>query len=112
MIDWFYSDPRTAGFVTGVTRGRQKILEGAKTIVDTSNRFRVVRDVVCDDFMQFESLLDVKQVRSRLAAACGASPSASLSIPVRGHGHPAASRAPSQEVAKTWAGARPLFAAR
>ena len=68
MIEWFYSDPMIAGFVTGVTRGRQKYLEGAKTIVDTSNRFRVVRDVVCDDFMHLWRPLGAKQLPSRLAA--------------------------------------------
>ena len=51
MIDWFYSDPVRTGFWTGVRNGRQKFLEGAKTIVRTSNRFRVVTDVVYDDFM-------------------------------------------------------------
>ena len=33
-----------------------------------SNRFRVVSDVVGDDFMQFGRRTDVKQVPSRLAA--------------------------------------------
>ena len=69
MIAWFYS---VARIWTGVTTSDQQILEGTKTIVDTSNRFRVVSDVVCDDFMQYENLLDVEQVPSRLAAPCGA----------------------------------------
>ena len=50
-----------------VTRGKQKKIEVHKTIVDTSNRFRVVGDVVCDDFMQFGRLLVAERVPSRLA---------------------------------------------
>ena len=87
MIGWFYSDPVRIGFASLVTRGWQKSLEGGKTVVDASNRFRVVSNVVCDDFMQYENLLDVEQVPSCLAAPCGASPSTR----VRGHGHTAAS---------------------
>ena len=81
MIGWIYS---VAGARSGVTRGRQKFLEGAKTIVDASNRFRVVSNVVCDDFMQFGSPLGAEQVPARLMAPRGAS----SSIRVRGHGHP------------------------
>ena len=65
MIGWFYS---VAGFASLVTRGWQKKLEGGKTVVDASNRFRVVSNVVCDDFMIFGDSLSVKQVPSRLAA--------------------------------------------
>ena len=68
MIDWFYSDPVRSGFPTVVTTSYQNILEGTKTVVDTSNRFRVVSDVVCDDFMQFVKPLDAEQLPSRLAA--------------------------------------------
>ena len=32
MIGWIYSDPLHTGFGTGVTRGRQNFLEGAKKI--------------------------------------------------------------------------------
>ena len=67
MIDWFYSDPVRSGFPTVVTTSYQNILEGTKTVVDTSNRFRVVSDVVCDDFMQFVKPLDAEQLPSRLA---------------------------------------------
>ena len=66
----------------------QKNLEGTKTIVDTSNRFRVVGDVVCDDFMQFGRLLGAERVPARLAAPHEASPS----FRSRGHGEPAARR--------------------
>ena len=52
MVGWIYSDPIAIDFVTAVTAGVQKILEAGKTVVDASNRFRVVTDVVCDDFMQ------------------------------------------------------------
>ena len=45
-----------------------KILEGTKTVVDTSNHFRVVGDVVCNDFMQYVMSLDTEQLPSRLAA--------------------------------------------
>ena len=75
MIDWIYSDPVRTGLRSGVTRGCQKFLEGAKTIVDASNRFRVVSNVVCDDFVQSGKLLGVERVPSRLAAPRGASPS-------------------------------------
>ena len=51
-----------------MTRGHQKILVATKTIVGTSNRFRVVTDVVYDDFMQWERPLGVTRVPSRLAA--------------------------------------------
>ena len=63
MIDRFYS---VAGFWTGVTNDVQKFLLTSKTIVNASNRFRVVSNVVCGDFMQFGSLPDIKQVPSRL----------------------------------------------
>ena len=76
MIGWIYSDPLHTGFVTGVTRGRQNFLEGAKiflegakTIVGASNRPRVLTDVPCDDFMQLEGPLGVARVPSRLAAS-------------------------------------------
>ena len=65
MIGWFYS---VSWRVSGVTRGGQKILEGGKTILDTSNRFRVVTDVVCDDFMHSLRPLGAERVPSRLAA--------------------------------------------
>ena len=65
MIAWFYS---VARIPTGVTTSDQFFLEGTKTIVDTSNRFRVVGDVVCDDFMQFGRLLGAERVPARLAA--------------------------------------------
>ena len=81
-----YFDPWIVGFDTGVRRGHQKILEGTKTIVGVSNRFRVVTDVMYDDFMQFGKPLGVKQVPAPLAAPPGASPSFRL----RGRGHPAA----------------------
>ena len=84
MIGWIYS---VAGARSGVTRGRQKFIEGAKTIVDASNRFRVVSNVVCDDFVQSGKLLGVERVPSRLAAPRGTSPS-SL---VHRRGHPASS---------------------
>ena len=48
MIGWIYS---VAGFATLVTAG-QKILEAGKTVVVTSYRFRVVTDVVYDEFMK------------------------------------------------------------
>ena len=68
MIGWIYSDPVRIGLATGVTRGYQNFLEGTKTIVGTSNRFRVVTDVAYDDFMQLERPLGVARVPSRLAA--------------------------------------------
>ena len=52
-----------------------KKVEGTKTIVGTSNRFRVVTDVAYDDFMHLERPLGVARVPSRLAAP----PRASLS---------------------------------
>ena len=52
MIGWIYSDPPGVDFRTAVTAGGQNFLEGGKTVVVASNRFRVVTDVVCDDFMQ------------------------------------------------------------
>ena len=58
MIGSIYSDPVGIGFASGVTRGGQKSLEGGKTIVDTSNRFRVVTDVGHDDFVQLGRPLD------------------------------------------------------
>ena len=91
MIDLFYSDPRIAGFDTGVRRGHQIFLKGTKTIVGVSNRFRVVTDVMYDDFMQFQKSLDVVRHPPRLVAPLGAS----LTIRVRGHGHLAASRGPA-----------------
>ena len=93
MIGWIYS---VVGIWTGVTRGAQKSLEAPKTIVDTSNRFRAVSDVVCDDFMQFERHTDVKQVPSRLAA-----PSQVPLMPA--HGHPAAKpdRAPAYGIGRS-----------
>ena len=66
MIDWIYSDPVAVGFASGVTRGGQKILEGGKTIVGTSNRFRVVTDVGYGDFTQLGRALGVARVLSRL----------------------------------------------
>ena len=51
MIDWIYS---VARIWTGETGGEQIILEVSKTILDHSNRSRVVSDVVYDDFMQLE----------------------------------------------------------
>ena len=87
MIGWIYSDPIGAGSWRVVTLSYQKISEGTKTIVDTSNRCRVVSNVVCDDFMQLERPLGAEQLPSRLAAPCGASPSTR----VRGHSHPASS---------------------
>ena len=42
-------------------------LEGAKTIVGTSNRFRVVTDVGYDDFMQWERPMGVARVPSLAA---------------------------------------------
>ena len=98
MIDWIYCDPVRTGSRSGVTRGYQKFLEGTKTIVDASNRFRVVSNVVCDDFVQSGKLLGVERVPSRLAATRGASPSSQ----VREHGHPAAGLEPSHEVAKSY----------
>ena len=99
MIGWIYSDPVCAGFWTGGRTSYQKFVEHTKTIVDTSNRFRVVSDVVCDGFMQFESLLDVKQ-----APSCRARPhKASPSFPIRGHGQPAARRGLSHKVEKSCA---------
>ena len=65
MIGWIYS---VAGFYRGVTAAYQKKSEGTKTVVDTSNHFRIVSNVVCDDFMQLERLLGAEQVPSRLAA--------------------------------------------
>ena len=59
MIGGIYSDSVGVGSRTVVTAGRQFFLEGAKTIVDTSNRFRVVTDIMYDDFVQFEKFLDV-----------------------------------------------------
>ena len=67
MIGWIYSDSVGVGSRTVVTAGRQKI-EGAKTIVGASNRPRVLTDVPCDDFMQWERPLGVERVPSRLAA--------------------------------------------
>ena len=65
MIGWIYSVARLA---TVVTRGRQNFWEGAKTIVGSSNRFRVVTDVGYDDFMHSLRPLGAEQVPSRLAA--------------------------------------------
>ena len=65
MIDWMYS---VAGIWTGVTYDVQKFSVGSKTIVDTSNRFRVVSNIMCDDFMHLLRPLGAKQVPSRLAA--------------------------------------------
>ena len=67
MIGWIYSDPHWIGLATGVTRGGQKFWEGGKTIVGSSNRFRAVTDVGCDDFMQSGRLLGVARLPSRLA---------------------------------------------
>ena len=93
MIGRIYSVARLA---TGGTRGGQNILEGAKTIVGTSNRFRVVTDVVYDDFMQWERPLGVARVPSRLSATRRASSSSQVR-----DGHPAA-RLASHEVAKSY----------
>ena len=68
MIGWIYSDPVRIGLATVVRRGDQKKLEATKTLADTSNRFRVVSDIVYDDFMQWETPLGVEPVPSRLAA--------------------------------------------
>ena len=68
MIDWFYS---VAGFWTGVTNDVQKFLVTSKTIVNASNRFRVVSNVVCGDFMQFQST----QTSNKSLAPRGAVPS-------------------------------------
>ena len=54
MIGWIYSDPVRIGLRTGVRRDYQKCLEATKTFVDTSNRSRVVTDIMYDDFMQLE----------------------------------------------------------
>ena len=62
MIGWIYSDPDRIGLVSGVRRGGQKIVQVGKTVVGTSNRFRVVTDVVYDNFMQCERLLGVSRV--------------------------------------------------
>ena len=64
MIGWIYS---VAGSWRVVTLSYQKFSEGTKTIVDTSNRSRVVSNVVCDDFMQLERPLGAERVPSRLA---------------------------------------------
>ena len=69
MIGWIYSDSVGVGSRTVVTAGRQKKLEGAKTIVDTSNRFRVVTDIMYDDFVQFEKSLVTERVPSCLATS-------------------------------------------
>ena len=74
-MDWIYSDPVRIGFVTGVRRGGQNFLEGAKTIAGASNRHRVVADVLCGHCMQLERSLGVERVSSRLAATRGASSS-------------------------------------
>ena len=58
----------------GNARGA-KFSGGGKTIVELSNRFRVVSNVRCDMFMQFESPLGFKQVPSRLLRPRGATPS-------------------------------------
>ena len=68
MIDWVYSEPRIVDFDTVVTRAYQKISEPTKTILDTSNRSRVVTDVVGGDFMHSERLMSAKQVHPCLAA--------------------------------------------
>ena len=75
MIAWIYSDPEIVDFRTVVTPGGQKILKGGKTIVELSNRFRVDGNVMCDDFMQFESPPSAEQVPARLWTPRGASPS-------------------------------------
>ena len=65
-------------------------------VLDTSNRCRVVSDVVGDDSMQFGRRTDVKQAPSRLAA-----PSQVAMMPA--HGHPAAQpdRAPASGIARS-----------
>ena len=68
MIGWIYS---VSWLRSGVTRGGQKLLEGAKTIVDTSYCLRVVTEIVGDDFMQFERHLSIAGVPTRLAATRG-----------------------------------------
>ena len=98
MIGWIYSDPVRIGFRSGVTRDDQFFLEATKTFVDTSNRSRVVTDIMYDDFMQLERPLSVQRVPSRLAATRRASPSSQ----VREHGHPAARLEPSHQVAKSY----------
>ena len=83
MISWIYSDPVRFGFWTGVRFDVQKFLVTSKTIVNASNRFRVVSNVVCDDLMQFGSLPeypDIKQVPSRLVEQ-------SQVPPTPAHGH-------------------------
>ena len=83
MIDWMYSDSPQAVIWTGETRGEQKVLEVSKTILDYSNRSRVVTDVVYDDFMQLERPLGVERVPSRLAATRRASRSSNTGIQQR-----------------------------
>ena len=68
MIGWIYS---VAGARSGVRRDYQKFLETTKTVVDASNRPRIVTNVLCDDFMQLERPWDVEPVpapAARLAA--------------------------------------------
>ena len=65
MIAWIYSVACTD---RAVTTSYQKISEATKTIVGTSNHFRDVANVVCDDFMDFGDSLGAKQVPARLAA--------------------------------------------
>ena len=69
-------------------------MEHTKTIVDPSTRFRVVSDVVRDGFMQFESLLDGKQVPSGLTE-----PSRVLPTPADGHRVVKRAQAPAYRVA-------------
>ena len=68
MIAWIYSDPEGPGFDRGVRTSYQNFLEGTKTVVDASNHFRDVSNVVRDDFMVFGDSLGVKQVPARLTA--------------------------------------------
>ena len=70
MIDWIYS---VAGFWTGVTTLYQNFSQRTKTVLVTSNRFRVVSNIMCDDFMQFGKPLGPEQVPPRLAAPPGVS---------------------------------------
>ena len=72
MIAWIYSDPVPYGFDRAVTTSYQKFSEATKTIVGTSNHFRDVANVVCDDFMDFGDSLGAKQVPARLVAPRGA----------------------------------------
>ena len=68
MIDWIYS---VAGFWTGVRTLYQKFSQRTKTVLVTSNRFRVVSNIMYDGFVQFGKPVGPEQVPSRLAAPPG-----------------------------------------